>query len=69
MELTGYDLRYNISALILCVHKRGHPNVLYEDDPIIFEGDEPTEKYKNIEKEYFSSEEVINALKIIRKIF
>jgi hypothetical protein len=62
-ELTALDLRYNIAALIMCVCKRGHPKVEYEDDPRLFET-----TYDTICNDYFSSEEVISALEIIRKI-
>jgi hypothetical protein len=68
-ELTGHDLRFNIAALIMCVCKRGHPNVSYDDDPAIFEGSEPTEEYKNIVDDYFSPEEIASVLEIVRKIF
>lgn len=63
------DLKLNYWALILTVVKRGHPDVSYEDDPAIFEGENPSAKYEEIEKDYFSPEEIIKALKIICKKF
>lgn len=68
-ELTPYERRYNFWALILCVVKRNHPNINYNDDPSIFEENGNYEEYKKIAKDFFSPDETINALEIIQKIF
>lgn len=57
-ELTAWDLRYNIMALTLCFYKRGHPNVVYENNEEIFE-----EEYSIFEKDYYSPDEIINIFK------
>jgi hypothetical protein len=51
-ELSAYDLFYNLRALQLCLRKRGHPNVTYEDNEILFE-----KKYEEFKKEYYTPNE------------
>jgi hypothetical protein len=59
-EITAYDLRFNLMAFALCIYKRGHPNVTYEEDWELFDNN-----YIHFEKDYYSPEEVLNNLQLI----
>ena len=59
-ELTAYDLRFNIWALLGCLYKRGHPNVDYEENEKLFE-----ENYSKFENEYYFPEETLNDLGLL----
>jgi hypothetical protein len=54
----------NWMALYKCLHKRGHPNVTYEEDWGKFE-----ENYDNFKNEYFAPEESLEIFELFQNNF
>jgi hypothetical protein len=74
-DIAAYDNRYNIISLVLCIYKRGSPEIIdaikwdffeeikslnFEKDAQKFE-----KEYDKIKKEFYSPKEILKRIKLI----